>query len=49
MTDNGTVYMVPGTYHENLQINKKLSLINYDNAFANPVIIDGDYNDNTME
>ena len=48
VSENGTVYVTPGTYHENIKINKKLSLINYNCNLDNTVIVDGDYKDNTM-
>ena len=43
--ENSTVYIKSGTYHENLKINKNMSLIGINGS---SVIIDGDYKDNTV-
>jgi hypothetical protein len=40
VSDNGTIYVMPGTYHENIKINKNVSLIG---SRDNSTLIDGDY------
>ena len=43
--ENGTVYIKSGTYHENLKINKNMSLIGIK---GRSVIIDGDFKDSCI-